>query len=151
GAAGLAVGIAFIRGVAGDRAGQLGNFWVDLVRATLWVLLPVSLLGGVFLIWQGVPMNFLPYLHAPAVEGGGPVVAQGRVAAQQWIELMGTNGGGFFNVNTAHPYANPTPLSNFVEMLAIVAVPAGLTNTFGRMVGRTRQGWVLFWAMAALF
>src|SRR5262249_1743535 len=122
-----------------------------LVRATLWVLLPVSLIGAIFLIWQGVPMNFNPYIQATTLEGARQTIAQGPVAAQQWIELMGTNGGGFFNVNTAHPYANPTPLTNFVEMLAIVVVPAGLTNTFGRMIGRPRQGWVLFWVMMALF
>ncbi len=151
GAAGLAVGIAFIRGFAGHRTNVLGNFWVDLVRALLWVLLPVSLVGAVFLIWQGVAMNFNPYVHAATLDGARQTIAQGPVAAQQWIELMGTNGGGFFNVNTAHPYANPTPLTNFVEMLAIIVVPAGLTNTFGRMVGRPRQGWVLFWVMMALF
>jgi len=151
GAAGLAVGIAFIRGVAGHRTTSLGNFWVDLVRATLWVLLPVSLVGAAFLIWQGVPMNVTPYVQATTLEGAKQAIAQGPVAAQQWIELMGTNGGGFFNVNAAHPYANPTPLTNFVEMLAIVVVPAGLTNTFGRMIGRPRQGWVLFWVMMALF
>src|SRR5260221_597433 len=151
GAAGLAVGVAFIRGFANDRSATLGNFWVDLVRALLWVLLPVSVVGAVFLIWQGVPMNVNPYVHATTLEGAHQVIAQGPVAAQQWIELMGTNGGGFFNVNTAHPFANPTPLTNFVEMLAIVVVPAGLTNTFGRMVGRPRQGWVLFWVMMALF
>ena len=151
GAAGLAVGVAFIRGFANDRSATLGNFWVDLVRALLWILLPVSVVGAVFLIWQGVPMNVNPYVHATTLEGAHQVIAQGPVAAQQWIELMGTNGGGFFNVNTAHPFANPTPLTNFVEMLAIVVVPAGLTNTFGRMVGRPRQGWVLFWVMMALF
>jgi potassium-transporting ATPase potassium-binding subunit len=151
GAAGLAVGVAFIRGFANDRSATLGNFWVDLVRALLWVLLPVSVVGAVFLIWQGVLMNVNPYVHATTLEGAHQVIAQGPVAAQQWIELMGTNGGGFFNVNTAHPFANPTPLTNFVEMLAIVVVPAGLTNTFGRMVGRPRQGWVLFWVMMALF
>jgi K+-transporting ATPase ATPase A chain len=151
GAAGLAVGIAFIRGFAGNRTSSLGNFWVDLVRATLWVLLPVSLVGAVFLNWQGVPMNFDPYMQATTLEGARQTIAQGPVAAQQWIELMGTNGGGFFNANAAHPYANPTPLTNFVEMLAIVVVPAGLTNTFGRMIGRPRQGWVLFWVMVALF
>ena len=151
GAAGLAVGVAFIRGFANDRSAMLGNFWVDLVRALLWVLLPVSVVGAVVLIWQGVPMNVNPYVHATTLEGAHQVIAQGPVAAQQWIELMGTNGGGFFNVNTAHPFANPTPLTNFVEMLAIVVVPAGLTNTFGRMVGRPRQGWVLFWVMMALF
>jgi K+-transporting ATPase ATPase A chain len=151
GAAGLAVGIAFIRGFAAHQSHSLGNFWVDLVRGLLWVLLPVSLIGAIFLIWQGVPMSFQPYVHATTLEGAKQTIAQGPMAAQQWIELMGTNGGGFFNVNIAHPYANPTPLTNFVEMLAIVVVPAGLTHTFGRMVGNARQGWVLFWVMVALF
>ncbi len=151
GAAGLAVGIAFIRGFAYHRSTSLGNFWVDLVRGLLWVLLPVSVVGAVFLIWQGVPMDVSPYVHATTLEGAHQTIAQGPVAAQQWIELMGTNGGGFFNVNAAHPYENPTPLTNFIEMLSIVVVPAGLTNTFGRMVGNPRQGWVLFWVMMALF
>jgi K+-transporting ATPase ATPase A chain len=151
GAAGLAVGIAFIRGFANRESTALGNFWVDMVRGLLWVLLPVSVVGAVFLIWQGVPMDVSPYVHATTLEGGRQSIAQGPVAAQQWIELMGTNGGGFFNVNTAHPYENPTPLTNFVEMLAIVVVPAGLTHTFGRMVGNPREGWVLFWVMVALF
>jgi K+-transporting ATPase ATPase A chain len=151
GAAGLAVGMAFIRGFASRGTGELGNFWVDLVRALLWVLLPVSLVGGLFLIWQGVPMNILPYTHATTLQGAPQVIAQGPVAAQQWIELMGTNGGGFFNVNAAHPFENPTPLTNFVEMLAIVVVPAGLTNTFGRMINRPREGWLLFWVMVVLF
>jgi potassium-transporting ATPase potassium-binding subunit len=151
GASGLAVGIAFIRGFAAQRTDHLGNFWVDLVRAMLWVLLPLSLIGSVFLIWQGVPMNLNSYAHAATVEGARQTIAQGPVAAQQWIELMGTNGGGFFNVNAAHPYENPTPLSNFVEMLAIVVLPAALTNTFGRMIHRPREGWLLFWVMTVLF
>jgi K+-transporting ATPase ATPase A chain len=151
GAAGLAVGIAFIRGFAGHRTDQLGSFWVDLVRAMLWVLLPVSLLGGIFLIWQGVPMNFLPYTHATTLEGAAQTIAMGPVAAQQWVELMGTNGGGFFNVNAAHPFENPTPLTNFIEMLSIVVVPAALTNTFGRMIHRPREGWLLYWVMVVFF
>jgi K+-transporting ATPase ATPase A chain len=151
GASGLAVGIAFIRGFAAHRIDHLGNFWVDLVRAMLWVLLPLSLIGSIFLIWQGVPMNFHPYTHATTLEGAAQTIAQGPVAAQQWIELMGTNGGGFFNVNAAHPYENPTPLTNFVEMLAIIVVPAALTNTFGRMINRPREGWLLFWVMTGLF
>jgi len=151
GAAGLAVGIAFIRGFARQHTSNLGNFWVDVVRATLWVLLPLSLLGGIFLIWQGVPMNFNPYTHATTLEGASQTIAQGPVAALEFIKNLGTNGGGFFNVNGAHPYENPTPLTNFVEMLAIVVLPAALTNTFGRMVGRPREGWVLFWVMTFLF
>jgi K+-transporting ATPase ATPase A chain len=151
GAAGLAVGIAFIRGYAREKCAGLGNFWSDLVRGILWVLLPVSLLGSVFLIAQGVPMNFLPYTIAHTVEGGTQTIAQGPVAALEFIKNFGTNGGGFFNVNAAHPFENPTPLTNFVELLAIVVVPAALTHTFGRMVGRPRDGWVIFWTMTVLF
>jgi K+-transporting ATPase ATPase A chain len=151
GAAGLAVGIAFIRGFASHRTDQLGNFWVDLVRAMLWVMLPLSLLGSVFLIWQGVPMNFQPYIHATTLGGASQIIAQGPVASLSFIEELGTNGGGFFNANAAHPYQNPTPLTNVVEMLAIVALPAGLTYTFGRMINRQREGWLLLWVMVVLF
>ena len=151
GAAGLAVGIAFIRGFARQGTERLGNFWVDLVRGMLWVMLPLSLLGSLFLIWQGVPMNFSPYTQATTLEGVKQTIAQGPVAALEFIENLGTNGGGFFNVNGAHPFENPTPLTNFVEMLAIVVLPAALTYTFGRMINRPRQGWLLFWVMAVFF
>jgi K+-transporting ATPase ATPase A chain len=144
GAAGLAVGIAFIRGFARERTSTLGNFWVDLVRALLWVLLPASVLVSIALIWQGVPMNFTPYTLATTVEGGSQIIAQGPVAILKSIQNLGTNGGGFFNVNSAHPYENPTPLANLLEMLSIVVLPAALTYTFGRMVRRPRQGWLLF-------
>jgi potassium-transporting ATPase potassium-binding subunit len=151
GAAGLAVGIAFIRGYARERTTTLGNFWGDLIRAILWVLLPMSILGSLMLIAQGVPMNFQPYTIAQTVEGATQTIAQGPVAALELIKNLGTNGGGFFNVNAAHPFENPTGLTNFLELLAIVVVPAALTHTFGRMVGRPRDGWVLFWTMTALF
>jgi K+-transporting ATPase ATPase A chain len=151
GAAGLAVGIAFIRGYARERSSGLGNFWSDLIRALLWVLLPVSLFGSVFLIAQGVPMNFLPYTIAHTVEGGTQTIAQGPVAVLEFIKNLGTNGGGFFNVNAAHPFENPTPLTNFIELLAIAVIPAAFTHTFGRMVGRPRDGWVIFWTMTVLF
>jgi K+-transporting ATPase ATPase A chain len=151
GAAGLAVGVAFARGYARERTTHLGNFWVDLIRAVLWVLLPVSLMGSLFLIAQGVPMNFKPYTVAHTVEGGMQIIAQGPVAALEFIKNLGTNGGGFFNANGAHPFENPTPLTNFVELLAIVVIPAAFTHTFGRMVGRPRDGWVIFWTMTALF
>jgi len=150
GAAGLAVGIAFIRGYAREKSAGLGNFWSDLVRALLWVLLPVSLLGSVFLVAQGVPMNFLPYTIARTVEGGTQTMAQGPVAVLEFIKNLGTNGGGFFNVNAAHPLENPTPLTNFIELLAIAVIPAAFTHTFGRMVGRPRDGWVIFWTMTVL-
>ena len=151
GAAGLAVGVAFIRGYARERSTGLGNFWFDLIRAVLWVLLPVSLIGSLFLIAQGVPMNFRPYTVAHTVEGAAQIIAQGPVAALEFIKNLGTNGGGFFNANGAHPFENPTPLTNFVELLAIVVIPAAFTHTFGRMVGRPRDGWVIFWTMTALF
>jgi len=151
GAAGLAVGIAFIRGYAREKTAGLGNFWSDLIRAVLWVLLPMSLLGSVFLIAQGVPMNFLPCSIAHTVEGGTQTIAQGPVAVLEFIKNLGTNGGGFFNVNAAHPFENPTPLTNFIELLAIAVIPAAFTHTFGRMVGRPRDGWVLFWTMTVLF
>jgi K+-transporting ATPase ATPase A chain len=115
------------------------------------VLLPVSLIGRLFLIAQGVPMNFKPYTVAHTVEGGMQIIAQGPVAALELIKNLGTNGGGFFNANGAHPFENPTPLTNFVELLAIVVIPAAFTHTFGRMVGRPRDGWVIFWTMTALF
>lgn len=151
GAAGLAVGIAFIRGLARQLSDTLGNFWVDLVRSILWVLLPASLIGALLLVGQGVPMNFHPYAVATTLEGSKQVIPQGPVAALEIIKNVGTNGGGFFNANGAHPYENPTPLSNFLEMLAIVLLPAALTNTFGRMVGQPRQGWVFYYVMVLLF
>ena len=151
GAAGLAVGVAFIRGLARQLSDTLGNFWVDLTRALLWILLPGALIGAFLLVWQGVPMNFRPYTVATTVEGARQVVPQGPVAALEIIKNLGTNGGGFFNANGAHPYENPTPFTNFLEMLAIVLLPAALTNTFGRMVGQPRQGWLLYCVMLLLF
>ena len=151
GATGLAVGIAFIRGLARHLSGTLGNFWVDVTRALLWILLPGALLGGLLLVWQGVPMNFNHYVIASTVEGGRQIIPQGPVAALEIIKNLGTNGGGFFNANGAHPYENPTPLSNFIELLAILLLPAALTNTFGRMVRQPRQGWLFYWVMMFLF
>jgi len=151
GAAGLAIGMAFIRGLARQLSDTLGNFWVDLTRALLWVLLPGALLGAILLVGQGVPMNFHRYAVATSVEHSVQVIAQGPVAALEIIKNLGTNGGGFFNANGAHPYENPTPLTNLLEMLAIVLLPAALTNTFGRMVRQPRQGWLLYWVMVVLF
>jgi K+-transporting ATPase ATPase A chain len=151
GAAGLAIGIAFVRGLARERSAELGNFWVDLTRGVLWVLLPIALVGGLALVWQGVPMNVLPYTHALTLDGGTQVIAQGPVAALELIKNLGTNGGGFFNVNAAHPFETPTALANLISMLAIAVLPAGLTYTYGRMVGNTRQGWMLLCAMLVLF
>jgi K+-transporting ATPase ATPase A chain len=151
GAAGLAIGIAFIRGLARQLSETIGNFWVDLTRALLWILLPGALIGAMFLVWQGVPMNFHDYTVAVSVEHSKQVIAQGPVAALEVIKNLGTNGGGFFNANGAHPYENPTPLTNLLEMLTIVLLPAALTNTFGRMVNRPQQGWLLYWVMLFLF
>ncbi len=151
GAAGLAVGVAFIRGLGRQLSDTLGNFWVDLTRSLLWVLLPGALIGALLLVWQGVPMNFHPYAVVTTVEGAQQVIPQGPVAALEIIKNLGTNGGGFFNANGAHPYENPTPLTNFLEMLAIVLLPAAFTNTFGRMVGQPRQGWLLYRVMLLLF
>jgi potassium-transporting ATPase potassium-binding subunit len=151
GAAGLAVGVAFIRGLARQLSNSLGNFWVDLTRALLWILLPAALIGAVLLVWQGVPMNFGHYAVATTVEGPKQVIPQGPVAALEIIKNLGTNGGGFFNANGAHPYENPTPLTNFVELLAIVLLPAAFTNTFGRMVGQPRQGWLFYCVMVFIF
>src|ERR1035441_8119439 len=143
GAAGLALGIAFIRGFARERSATLGNFWVDLVRALLWVLLPLALVGSLALIWQGVPLNLAAYTKAHALEGGIQTIPQGPVAALEFIKNLGTNGG--------HPYENPTPLANFLGLLAIAVLPASLTITFGHMTGRPRAGWLLLAVMVVLF
>ncbi|MDB5036258.1 MAG: potassium-transporting ATPase subunit KdpA [Chlorobi bacterium] len=150
-ATGIAIAIALTRGFARHSANTLGNFWVDMVRATLRVLLPVSLLLAIVLVWQGVPQNLSPYTRATTVEGTVQTIAQGPVASQEAIKMFGTNGGGFFNANSAHPYENPTPLTNMLEMVALFAIAAGLTYTFGSMVGNTRQGWTLFAVMSLLF
>ncbi len=148
---GIAVAVALIRGLARRSADTIGNFWVDLVRATLYVLLPISVVVALFFVSQGIPQNLNRYVQATTLEGTPQLIAQGPVASQEVIKLLGTNGGGFFNANSAHPYENPTPLTNLLEMLLIFAIPAGLTYTFGRMVGDTRQGWAVWAAMAALF
>jgi len=151
GAAGLAAGFAFIRGIARERANTIGNFWVDLVRSLLWVLLPLTLIGSLLLVWQGVPLNMASYTGARTLEGSTQTIAQGPVAALEFIKNLGTNGGGFFNANGAHPYANPTPFTNFLGMLAIAVLPASLMITFGHMAKRPRAGWVLLAVMLALF
>jgi len=154
-AAGLGVALAVARGLTRRRGPEaprtLGNFWVDLVRATLYVLLPASALFGLFLVSQGALQTLAPYLEVTTMEGARQVLALGPVGSQEAIKQLGTNGGGFFNANSAHPFENPTPLTNFVEMLLIFAIPAGLTWTFGRMARDQRQGWGLFAAMAALY
>jgi potassium-transporting ATPase potassium-binding subunit len=150
-AAGIAIAIALVRGLARRSGRTIGNFWVDMVRATLYVLLPVCLLYTFFLVWQGVPQNLNEYTSISTLEGATQTIAQGPVATQEAIKMLGTNGGGFFNANSAHPFENPTPLSNFVELMSILAISAGLTYTFGKMVGDTRQGWAVFAAMFILF
>jgi K+-transporting ATPase ATPase A chain len=150
-ATGIALAMALIRSFARHSARTLGNFWVDMVRTTLWILLPLSLIFALILIWQGVPQNFQGYVHATTVEGASQTIAQGPVASQEAIKMLGTNGGGFFNANSAHPYENPTPLTNFLELLAIFLIGAALTYTFGHMVGDTRQGWAIFTVMAVIW
>ena len=150
-AVGVAVAVALIRGFARQEANSVGNFWVDLTRAVVYVFLPLSLLGALFLCSQGVIQNWSAYTHATTLEGATQVIAQGPVASQEAIKLIGTNGGGFFNANSSHPFENPTPLTNLIEILMIFIVPAGLTYTFGRMVGDQRQGWAIFGAMSLLF
>ncbi|MDX1933676.1 MAG: potassium-transporting ATPase subunit KdpA [Capsulimonadales bacterium] len=150
-ATGIAVALALTRGIARRSAAGIGNFWVDVTRATLYVLLPISLVFAMVLVWQGVPQNFEPYVRAVTSEGGVQSIAQGPVASQEVIKMLGTNGGGFFNTNSAHPYENPTPLTNLIEMLLIFLIPTALCYTFGRMVGNVRQGWAIFAAMGGLF
>lgn len=150
-AAGMAVAMALVRGFARHQGNTIGNFWVDLVRGTVYILLPLSLVGALFLCSQGVIQNFHPYTTATTVEGSTQVIGQGPAASQIAIKQLGTNGGGFFNTNSAHPLENPTPLSNFIETLFILLISAGLTYTFGLMVKDTRQGWALFATMSLLF
>jgi K+-transporting ATPase ATPase A chain len=150
-ATGTAVAIAVIRGFAGRTARTIGNFYADLVRSVLYVLLPLSILGALVLVWQGAPQNFEPYVAATTIEGEAQVLAQGPAASQIAIKQLGTNGGGFFNVNSAHPYENPTPLSNLLEMVYILLIPAAFCYTFGKMVRDRRQGRAILAAMAALY
>jgi K+-transporting ATPase ATPase A chain len=149
-ATGIALAVALIRGFARRSASGIGNFWVDVTRCTLYILLPISFVAALFLVWQGMPQNFAEYVDATTVEGAKQTIAQGPVASQVAIKIFGTNGGGFFNANAAHPYENPTALSNLVQMVLIFAIGAGLTNVFGRMVGDQRQGWAIFAAMGVM-
>jgi K+-transporting ATPase ATPase A chain len=151
GASGVAIAIAVARGFARQQMKTIGSFWVDLTRATVYVLLPLSFVGALFLCSQGVIQNLHPNTKAATVEGAAQIIPQGPVASQEAIKMVGTNGGGFFGANSSHPFENPTPLSNFVQMLMIFVIPAGLTYTFGRMVGDQRQGWALFAAMSIMF
>ncbi|MEO5337299.1 MAG: potassium-transporting ATPase subunit KdpA [Magnetospirillum sp. WYHS-4] len=150
-ATGIVVAVVLIRGFSRRNAKTVGNFYVDLTRSLLYLLLPISLAGALVLVWQGVPQNFSAYVEAITLEGAKQAIAQGPVASQMAIKHLGTNGGGFFNANAAHPYENPTALANLIHMVAIFVIGAGLTNTFGRMVGDVRQGWAILAAMGLLF
>jgi K+-transporting ATPase ATPase A chain len=167
-AVGIALAIAFVRGIAGRETKTIGNFWVDITRCLLWILLPLCLIASFVFVSQGVVQNLKPYATATLIEphvadsqdtDGKQVhkviaeqrIAQGPVASQEAIKMAGTNGGGFFNANSAHPYENPTPFSNFFQMLLIFLIPSGLTSTLGRMTGSPRHGWAVWAAMAVLF
>jgi potassium-transporting ATPase potassium-binding subunit len=149
-ATGIAIAIAVVRGFARQDATGIGNFWADVVRATLYVLLPLCLVGGVLFVALGVPQNFSPFAAVDTLEGGKQLIALGPVASQEVIKQLGTNGGGFFNVNSAHPFENPTALTNFLTLLLIWCIPFAITHTFGKMVGNPKQGWAILGAMAAL-
>jgi len=150
-ASGIAVAIALIRGFARRNAETIGNFWADMARATLYVLLPVCIVAGLFFIWQGVPQTLDGSVDATTLEGGKQLIARGPVASQVAIKMLSSDGGGFFNANSAHPFENPGALTNLVEMALIFLIGAGLTNTFGRMIGNQRQGWALLSVMGVLF
>ena len=150
-ATGIALAIALIRGFARRSVQTIGNFWVDMTRTVLYVLLPISIVVGLFFVWQGMPQNLNAYTEVATLEGGKQLIAQGQVASQEVIKMMGTNGGGFFNANSAHPYENPNALTNFVQIVLIFSIGAALTNVFGRMVGKERQGWAIFAVMGILF
>ena len=150
-ATGIALAIAVIRGFARREAKAIGNFWVDLTRCTLYILLPVSIVVGLFFVWQGMPQTLGAYVDADTLDGVKQSIAVGPVASQEVIKMMGTNGGGFFNANSAHPFENPNALTNFIQIVLIFSLGAGLTNVLGRMVGNQKQGWALFAAMGILF
>jgi len=150
-ATGIAVAFALMRGCSRHESSTIGCFAHDVIRITLWVLLPMCLTYALFLVSQGVIQNMSDYLTVTTLAGDSQSIAMGPVASQEAVKLLGTNGGGFFNVNSAHPFENPTPLTNFLEALAIFAIPTGLTYAFGRMVGHQREGWMLWQVMGALF
>ena len=143
--------VALIRGFARASVKTIGNFWVDLTRCTLYILLPICIPYALFLVWKGIPQTLGPYVDATTLDGAKQTIAVGPVASQIAIKMLGTNGGGFFNANAAHPFENPTALSNLVQMVSIFALGAALTNVFGRMVGNQRQGWAILSAMGVLF
>jgi K+-transporting ATPase ATPase A chain len=150
-ATGIALAVALIRGFSRSSMRTIGNFWVDVTRCTLYVLMPICVVYTLFLIWQGMPQTLGAYVDATTLEGAKQTIAVGPVASQVAIKMLGTNGGGFFNANAAHPFENPTALSNFIQMISIFALGAALTNVFGRMVGNQRQGWAILAVMGVLF
>jgi potassium-transporting ATPase potassium-binding subunit len=150
-ATGIALALALIRGFARHSARTVGNFWIDITRCTLYILIPICVPVALFFVWEGMPQTLGPYIDATTLEGAKQTIAVGPVASQEVIKMLGTNGGGFFNANSAHPFENPTALSNFVQMILIFVIGAALTNTFGRMVGNQRQGWAILAAMGILF
>src|SRR6516165_3614964 len=150
-ATGIALALALIRGFVRREAKTIGNFWVDLTRGTLYILIPISVVGALVLVWQGVPQNLGAYVDATTLEGAKQTIAQGPVASQEIIKERGTNGGGFFNTNSSHPYENPNAFTNFVQLVLIFSIGAGLTNVLGRMVRDERQGWAVFAAMGVLY
>jgi K+-transporting ATPase ATPase A chain len=150
-ATGIVLAVALIRGFARGSARTLGNFWIDITRVTLYVLIPICVPYALFLVWQGIPQTLGPYVDATTLEGAKQTIALGPVASQIAIKMLGTNGGGFFNANAAHPFENPTALSNLIQMVSIFAIGAALTNVFGRMVGNQRQGWAILSVMGVLF
>ena len=150
-AAGIAIAFAFVRGFARRSAKTIGNYWADLVRIVLYVLLPACIVIALVYVWQGVPQTIGPYVDATTLEGAKQTIALGPVASQEAIKVLGTNGGGFFNANSAHPFENPTAVTNLIQVLSIFTIGAGLTAMFGRMVGDRRQGWAVFAAMGLLF
>jgi K+-transporting ATPase ATPase A chain len=150
-ATGIAMALALIRGFVRREARTVGNFWVDLTRTTVYILIPISVVVALVLVWQGVPQNLNAYTEAATLEGAKQIIAQGPVASQEIIKELGTNGGGFFNANSSHPFENPNPLTNLIELVAIFSIGAALTNVLGRMVKDERQGWAIFAAMGILF
>jgi K+-transporting ATPase ATPase A chain len=150
-ATGIVLAVVLIRGFARASTHAVGNFWVDITRCTLYILLPICIPYALFLVWQGIPQTLGPYVDAMTLEGAKQTIAVGPVASQVAIKMLGTNGGGFFNANAAHPFENPTALANYVQMISIFAIGAALTNVFGRMVGNERQGWAILAVMGVLF
>jgi K+-transporting ATPase ATPase A chain len=150
-ATGIVLAVALIRGFARASGKTVGNFWVDVTRCTLYILMPICIVYTLFLVWQGIPQTFGPYVDATTLEGAKQTIAVGPVASQVAIKMLGTNGGGFFNANAAHPFENPTALSNYIQMISIFVIGAALTNVFGRMVGNQRQGWAVLAVMGVLF